>query len=578
MKLNKLSDFIFTYLIIIILSSGVVSCNPDDETTPEKKSARATGWFGESDNASAVPENIINPFDDVSEDQLPKKVDLSQYLPPVGDQGQYGTCVAWAAGYNLKTAMEGIKFGLTTSQLQSPTFQMSPKYLFTALPSSEKGADCNGTAFTNALNLMLKKGVATKQLVPYTELGNCAETNNNPAWDEEAKKHKIKNYRRIDASVVAIKRALANKMPVVIGCKLDDNFMQWNSEAVYQFSGPTTDVGIHSYHALCIVGYDNDKGPLGAFKVVNSWSNQWGDAGFIWVDYNFMVNGFVFGDNGKNLYVAVNDEQKPDVTDPGVPVSGKNLTAWILKDYPKPTIQNPTMRMLQYNIYNQGSEPINADSKWGYAIIYVNATNAKDLGIVSYCEFDPTAPKRYFLSENPNPNIRGLKMNVDIPSNSNLAFEFQTDRSNPDQPGRGDYLEINYIMPPNLNGNYYTVFVVDINFDNQGKVTEKFQESDEEDNFFYFPEQEPRLYTNGVGNRKNTAGFAFNNPISVSKLNTSEAKAFHTPVNPSNRNAYSTSEIIAFLKQEKRNGGLDRRIFASRNITSNEKMIVRSNK
>jgi len=169
-------------------------------------------------------------------------------------------------------------------------------------------------------------------------------------------------------------------------------------------------------------------------------------------------------------------------------------------------------------------------------------------------------------------------MNVDIPSNSNLAFEFQTDRSNPDQPGRGDYLEINYIMPPNLNGNYYTVFVVDINLDNQGKVAEKFQESDEEDNFFYFPEQEPRLYTNGVGNRKNTADFAFNNPLNVSKRNTSEAKAFHTPVNSNNRNAYSTSEIIAFLKQEKRNGGLDRRIFASRNITSNEKMIVRSNK
>ena len=33
---------------------------------------------------------------------LPSAVDFTDKFPPIGDQGQYGTCVAWAAGYNLK--------------------------------------------------------------------------------------------------------------------------------------------------------------------------------------------------------------------------------------------------------------------------------------------------------------------------------------------------------------------------------------------------------------------------------------------------------------------------------------------
>jgi hypothetical protein len=96
---------------------------------------------------------------------------------------------------------------------------------------------------------------------------------------------------------------------VVVGAKLDDSFMAWNSETVYQNATTTNQVGIHSYHAMCIVGYDNNRGPRGAFKVVNSWSKSWGAAGFIWVDYNFMVDGFSFN---KNFFVAVNDDQKPE--------------------------------------------------------------------------------------------------------------------------------------------------------------------------------------------------------------------------------------------------------------------------
>ena len=35
----------------------------------------------------------------VFRDFLPQAVDLSRYMPPVGDQGKQGSCVGWATAY-----------------------------------------------------------------------------------------------------------------------------------------------------------------------------------------------------------------------------------------------------------------------------------------------------------------------------------------------------------------------------------------------------------------------------------------------------------------------------------------------
>jgi C1A family cysteine protease len=38
-------------------------------------------------------------------------------------------------------------------------------------------------------------------------------------------------------------------------------------------------------HAVAICGYDDAKH---AYKVVNSWGTGWGDAGYSWIDYDFL--------------------------------------------------------------------------------------------------------------------------------------------------------------------------------------------------------------------------------------------------------------------------------------------------
>jgi hypothetical protein len=66
---------------------------------------------------------------------------LTKYLPPIGDQGQYGTCVAWATAYNCKTTLESIKYGFTAAQLASPQYQLSPRDLFLNIDDAKKGAN-----------------------------------------------------------------------------------------------------------------------------------------------------------------------------------------------------------------------------------------------------------------------------------------------------------------------------------------------------------------------------------------------------------------------------------------------------
>lgn len=547
MKFHFTKSLVSLSFLAILSLATFTACDTtkDDPSNPN----RSTGWKG-SDDPEKVPQNVSLPNFDGSGSGLPGSADLTPHLPPIGDQGQYGTCVAWATAYNCKTALEAVKYELTPSQLASESYQMSAKYLFTALADDKKGENCNGTDFVPALDVMLEKGVATKAAVPYQNLGNCTNSSLDASWNADAAKHKIKYYRRIPDQVNDIKQALAAKIPVIFGAKLDDSFMNWNSEAVYQSSTSFENVGIHSYHAMCIVGYDNARGPRGAFRVVNSWSSQWGAGGYIWVDYNYMVNGFAFN---KNFFVAVNDDQKPDPTDPNPPVSsGVDLAPWIDDDFVYTAGGGPTFRRMIFNIYNIGNQPANASAKWGYAYIYYNAFNANDYGIVFYDDFDNVGAYRFISPENsypadpPSPAYGGFTINCNIPVDDDLANELFADIG----------IARTYPMPTNLNGQYYLVLAVD--------VTDKFVENDESNNLFYTTDQEPKTFVNGVGSRMNVADARFSNTLSKTEMYSSKAKKYRSAVNETHRNAYTPAEIIGFLKKEARNGKLAKRIAMAR--------------
>jgi C1A family cysteine protease len=532
-----------TLLAVILVVS---SCKKkDNDENPEPQAPSNLGWYG-TDNVSQIPTSVTNaPI--FNSGALPAKVDLLPHFPPIGNQGQYGTCVAWASGYNMKTVIDGIQQNLNTNDLASANKQTSPKDLFYAIPDGKKGQNCNGTNFSDAMDLLLSRGAATLQTVPYTNLGSCSQSGVQNAWTQEANQRKIKNYRKINPSVQSVKEQLANNIPVVIGAKLADNFMTWNSDAVYNSNTTYNQVGQHAYHALIISGYDDSKGANGAFKVVNSWGTTWGDVGYIWMDYNFLVSQFVFD---QNFYIATTDGGTNPPSPSPTPTVGVDLASWVFGDettYGTLQFQYDNERNIYWNLYNIGTAPATASSNWSMYYIYFNAYNANDYGLLLYDEFNTSIAQNTYVVDPQNPNH--ITLNIDIPANNDLAnVAFGTPQ-----------LYQTYYTPSNLNGLYYLVLIAD--------AENAFQENNEQNNFFYTTGQLPKYFQNGYSNRsgvqtetaENFVEYKFVNKVPVTATNLAQSK-FYSLRTPQTLNAYTSEEIGAMLKWKKKTGDLARKI------------------
>jgi len=560
---NVLTSWRLQLASLLVCLAVLPACEEKkDSPEPENKVEERTGLNG-TDNTGTIPKNVNRNF--LGTTTLPASADLTQFLPPVGDQGRFGTCVAWAVAYNCKTALEAVKFGLTRTQLGSSQYQLSPKDLFLNIEDSKKGAsDCNGTDFTPALDVILQRGVATQAIAPYTGLGNCARANADAAWNADAAKHKIERYRRLDFTAAAIKTEIANKNPVILGAKLSDAFMTWNSDAVYQNHSSFDQVGIHSYHAMCIVGYDDAKGPNGAFKVVNSWAGSWGNNGFIWVDYNFMTRG---GESGfafnNNLFVASNDDQRPDPgpgpnpnPNPEPPSTGVDLVPWVFSDERDNTVGG-TRRYMTYDVFNVGNQVANSSSQWKTAYIYYNAYDAEDYGLVYLIEQDPTQPVNGTTFSCSGSTC---KLNVSVPGDNSIGLVLSN--NDPDQYGP---LWISYNMPSTLNGDYYLVMITD--------ATSKFAEQDEDNNLFYVTDQNPVRFVNGIGGRSgaDNAPRVYRNPITqqpstaLASIKNGRSAFMHTAVNKRQPNAYGPDEIVGLINHQVKTGAFEQKVQAYMN-------------
>ncbi len=132
--MKKLINSILIAGFIIGIFAVMPGCDPDNPITPNDV-LEGLGWFGlggtMGDDTTAIENSIY-----LGSGQLPASVDLSPYFPPVGDQGSYGTCVAWATGYNQKSFLEAWDDNHRTTFNNSQIF--SPKYLFWSIPSAKK--------------------------------------------------------------------------------------------------------------------------------------------------------------------------------------------------------------------------------------------------------------------------------------------------------------------------------------------------------------------------------------------------------------------------------------------------------
>jgi len=252
----------------------------------------STGAVFNAETIAATPQKVNLSFRSFR--GLPESVSLEPYCPTPGDQGNHGTCVAFANGYSVATIIYAKTHNITDKALINK-YAFSPTYLYEQI-KSPKDADCQeGTDPILAILTMMKGGDALFKTVPY----QCGYVITDRAKTEAV------NYKLQDASilfaaagmmkddkylkspedaVMAVKKALAEGSPVSGGFHIPESFFRIKSSVWYPDPNEAMKDWKHNGHAMAIVGYD-DKIGGGSFRIMNSWGAQWADKGFVWMRY-----------------------------------------------------------------------------------------------------------------------------------------------------------------------------------------------------------------------------------------------------------------------------------------------------
>lgn len=213
------------------------------------------------------------------------KIDLRPYCPHPGWQADIYSCNGWALGYGAMSIAQAIKndWGGRTDTITRQAF--SALFIYNQIKDSSK--DCRANSFLgNGLQLLADKGN-----LPALEFDRDQSDCHNLPSEEQlqtARRHRISDYARLfdlDAGyrikIDQTKWSLIHRKPVVVGMQIRQNFHSLGPENRYwlPFTGDTTPIG---GHAMVVVGYDDGKG---AFELLNSWGEAWGNGGFCWLRY-----------------------------------------------------------------------------------------------------------------------------------------------------------------------------------------------------------------------------------------------------------------------------------------------------
>lgn len=223
---------------------------------------------------------------------MPPKASLKDYCPPVGDQ-RFNDCVGWANSYGARSILFNKKHNRTGDSAAI----FSPTYLHRSVATN-----CEATAITEkALGFLKEVGTVPFVLLDY----GCMENMPAESLKKLAGTFRITEYERLfmkdeqngKTKVLKVKKALSEGQPVIIGMDIYQSFMDAEGQEIWT---PVIGDAHKGGHAMVVVGYDDNK-EGGAFEIMNSWGDDWGKKGFLWVKYTH------FGAHVKRAYTMAID-------------------------------------------------------------------------------------------------------------------------------------------------------------------------------------------------------------------------------------------------------------------------------
>jgi hypothetical protein len=247
-------------------------------TTTLQAQDYATGLVFDESTYQATPS--IAPSSSRSFITLPTRFTLQKYCPTPGNQGEQGSCVAWAL--TSARMIHYAKRWNLSEQATIDSLRFSPSFIFNQVRDYNDYNCSTGTNFFKALTLLKQQGVDQLRYHPYACNGNQPSKTSL----DRAILYRIQDFARIDIAsydpIFALKRLLNEGYPIVVGMQVWKSFTR-ASDGKMIWSGIRDEMG--GGHAMVIIGYDDNIVAGGAVLLLNSWGQKWGQGGYIWVKY-----------------------------------------------------------------------------------------------------------------------------------------------------------------------------------------------------------------------------------------------------------------------------------------------------
>jgi hypothetical protein len=264
---------------------------------------------------------------------MPTKSSLELYCPTPGNQGEHGTCVAFANGYGIATILYAKRHNITDKSIIDK-YTFSPTFLYEKIKAPTDNDCQEGGDPIQAVLTMIKEGDPLLKTLPY----QCGSSINETVT-KEAGLYKVKDaavlfykgteYDKTSPEMISLtKKALLEGCPVSTGFHLPESFFKIKTNVWQTTPADTLSNWKHNGHAMAVVGYDDEKFG-GSFRIMNSWGAQWADKGFIWIKYSDYTKWCVmalqvFGSDDSPVppEVKKQEEKKPEENQVTVSLSG----------------------------------------------------------------------------------------------------------------------------------------------------------------------------------------------------------------------------------------------------------------
>jgi C1A family cysteine protease len=263
------------------------------------------GWIPDPDDARDLtiehprPGAARLPWEKRVPREPPERVDLREWFPPVVDQGNAPICTA--------ATVAGIAAYLAKREHDASA---DPSILFNYRVSRTLSGqpDRQGSLLRYAMSAWALCGTLEERYWPFDL--KAIDADPSPFCYSVAHNYRSVSYFRIDHTaprdeyLSLLKRALARGLPVTLGIHLYPSLVQSFASGVLPV--PASTEQSLGGHAVLLVGYDDAMAgaePPGALLIRNSWGQEWGDAGYGWLPY-----GWILGGHAKDSWSVVKDD------------------------------------------------------------------------------------------------------------------------------------------------------------------------------------------------------------------------------------------------------------------------------